>query len=230
MCLPEPDVFSSIVKQELWNKRQEWKNTLYNNFKLNQENSCKSAHILKEIRLKCENKSSHFSTDVLMFFFFFLYLQPPTPLEERVTRSDGHTRLWERESRFRFVCPILSIKPPLVATWLGGSGFTAVDMDRKWQHCFFFFYFFFVFFSIYTFYFCMCVFVCVCQTSPRKTHTLHSHTYCSRDSVSLLKVYETLFFVFLAAPFVRLRGHVISPPQPPKCPRIAAEFKCKVKI
>lgn len=100
--------------------------TLFNCFKLNQENSCKSAHVLQQIKPKCEHKS-------LMFSSYFPSVPAATDSISKKghTRSDGHTRLWESESQFRFVCPILSIKPPLVATWLGGSGFTAVDMDRK---------------------------------------------------------------------------------------------------
>lgn len=49
--------------------------------------------------------------------------------------TEAPIRLGEGESELWFVCPYLSIKPPLVATWLGGLGSTAVDMDRKWQLC-----------------------------------------------------------------------------------------------
>lgn len=55
-----------------------------------------------------------------------LYLQPLDTLTKGCSPSRRVS-----ESQGRSVCPCLSIKPPLVATWLGGSGSTFVDVDRR---------------------------------------------------------------------------------------------------
>lgn len=65
--------------------------------------------------------------------FSLLFLQTTLAALDKgsYTLMHKHTKLWESESEMRSVCPYLSIKSPLVATWLGGLRSTAVEMDGR---------------------------------------------------------------------------------------------------
>lgn len=136
----------------------------------------------------------------------YFLLQPRTPSEQqRVIHVQTDTRGFGRVSHGYFVCLLLSIKPPLVATWLGGSGCAALETRTENdsvvslpQHS-------------------LSVFVCLCvrRTSPpphkqHKDSQTHTHTLHWWRRLAL-KGYETTFFHFLRGS-VSSRGRIMLPP------------------
>jgi len=105
----------------------------------------------------CQSESDC-SMDATFLWCSHVFLLYQWLLAQLDALTHRHTSLRKRKLQIWSVCPYLSIKPPLAATWLGVLGSTVVDVAGGWQHS--------VFSSIYTFFISLSLtlslYVCVC--------------------------------------------------------------------